>query len=236
VEDEYEVDVEHDGEHGTKNFKIIKRHVGEGESAEELLEEVIEVDGDNGEKNVFILKTDGPHEHPDGEGKNVHLLYISGPEEFLEKHPEADLDGDGELSDDEFRSFAEEMFEHHLEIVGPEDGDIELLHEGAGEKHIRVEIQEGEEHGDHLIWVGEGAAATTEGKKVIVKKKITADGKHLIFVEEGDAESAQKTHVERKKDFLAEHPEADSDGDGVISKEEAEAFAAKLQTERKKKE
>ena len=69
-----------------------------------------------------------------------------------------------------------------------------------------------------------------------IRKTISEGGKHVIVVKESDAEAAQGTPTDRKKDFLEDHPEADADGDGVISKEEAEAYAAKLQSERKKKD
>ena len=45
----------------------------------------------------------------------------------------------------------------------------------------------------------------------------------------------EKGSALRKKDFLKQHPEADLDGDGMISKEEAQAFAAKLQEKSKTK-
>ncbi len=172
IDEDYDVDVLETAESGTKRITIIKRHVGEGEAVEELIEEELEIIGESdGHESVFVIKTEGPHEH--GEG---------------------------------------------------------------GETEITVHIVEGDEGGDHLIWVGEDGVAAGDGKHVIVRKTVSEDGKHLIVIKETDTEAAQKTPTDRKKAFLAEHPEADADGDGVISKKEAEAFAAKLQTERKKKE
>ena len=234
VDENYLVDVSETEEHGTKTIKIIKRRVGEDGTTEELIEKELELIGESeGHENVFVMKTGAQHEHVEGEEKELHMVYINSPEEFLEKHPEADADGDGELSENELEAFASELAEiHEVDITA----SAHHLHGEHGEKEITVHIAEGDEGGEPLIWVGEDGVATSEGKHVIVRKTVSEDGKHLIVVKEADTESAQKTPTNRKKDFLAEHPEADADGDGVISKKEAEAFAAKLQAEQKKKQ
>ena len=145
---------------------------------------------------------------------------------------EADADGDGELSENELEAFASELAEmHEVDVTASEHH----LHGEHGEREITVHITEGDAGGEHLIWVGEDGVAASEGKHVVVRKTVSEDGKHLVVVKETDTESAQKTPTDRKKEFLAEHPEADADGDGVISKKEAEAFAAKLQSDQQKK-
>jgi beta-lactamase regulating signal transducer with metallopeptidase domain len=234
VDEDHLVDVTETEEHGTKTIKIIKRRVGEGGETEELIEKELEIAGEHHEHdNVFVFKTEGHGEHAEGEERDVHMVYINSPEEFLEKHPEADVDGDGELSEAELETYASELAELQEVYISTSEHH---LHGEHGEKEITVHIAEEHKGGENLIWVGEEGVASTDGKHVIIRKTISEDGKHVIVVKESDTELAQSTPTDRKKDFLADHPEADADGDGVISKQEAEAYAAKLQSERKKKE
>ena len=231
VDEDHLVDVTETEEHGTKTIKIIKRRIGEGAETEELIEKESEISGEHHEHdNVFVFRTDGHGEHAEGEERDIHMVYINSPEEFLEKHPEADVDGDGKLSEAELETYASELQEVYIST------SEQHLHGEHGEKEITVHIAEEHEGGENLIWVGEEGVASNDGKHVIIRKTISEDGKHVIVVKESDTVSAQSTPTDRKKDFLADHPEADADGDGVISKEEAEAYAAKLQSERKKKE
>lgn len=234
VDEDYLVDVTETEEHGTKTIKIIKRRVGEDGETEELIEKELQIVGEGQEHdNVFVFQTDSHGEHAEGEASDIHMVYINGPEEFLEKHPEADVDGDGELSEAELETYASELAELQEVHISTSE---QHLHGEHGEKEITVHIAGEHEGGENLIWVGEEGVASTDGKHVIIRKTISEDGKHVIVVKESDAETAQSTPSDRKKDFLADHPEADADGDGVISKKEAEAYAAKLQAERKKKE
>ena len=116
-------------------------------------------------------------------------------------------------------------------IISEDDGTFHISEEGphavfVGEdgehKVIRARVSAGSD--GEAVWVGEDAEAHVDGQEnVIVIRKVKEP-------------KVVKSAEERKESFLAEHPEADTDGDGVISDEEAKAFAAKVQQTRKKVE
>lgn len=163
---------------------------------------------------------------------------------ILDQNPQADADGDGRLSEDELKTFlhngpvriqihaeSDEPAGEHLRkiiVVTPAGGsesatleDFTIDTAGLLAKHPELDL-----NGDGVLQPEElqgqfGHAAVWQDEN---------GGKHHIRIE------TIKTHVpevpelnsaERRAQFLRDHPEADLNGDGVISKEEAEALAAK---------
>ena len=160
----------------------------------------------------------GRHGGPKGRigGLLYRLEMLEGeapPAEFdLTRHPEADLDGDGQLSDSEWTKFAQESRERLLgrllkrmpEVDTDEDGTISDAELAAFKAEHEVKARE------HCL--AKNPEADTDG-----------DG--VLSDEEFEAFRATR-EIERRARLLEHHPEADVDGDGTVSEEEARAFRA----------
>ncbi|UCF38398.1 MAG: EF-hand domain-containing protein [Acidobacteriota bacterium] len=247
--------VSRDGsESGMIEMQIQKHHAESGTTVE--IEKIIKKFGD--EKKVIIVGEAGDyviHEtETEGQpGERTFNIHVEGPDftQVLKDHPEADLDGDGKLSPEEFHAYAQTSGEErnvfvfrNEESIGPEGGALQVMKITAGSK------EEIDTDGDGMISEEEMAAfAETHGLPHPVGEPGSHEGhrKMLFIQKEGSPHSPEHDVViiretpeaeealsqqERSEKFLVDNPEADADGDGVISKQEAEAFAAKLQKSR----
>lgn len=163
----------------------------------------------SGEKKVFFLR--GPWNEE-----------IAG--RMLEHHPDADTDGDGVLTEAEFREY--------MKVQSAASGDFLFLR-GEAPVEIDEEVVVDEAGNRKVIRRVEVIHAAPDGVHVIEGGEPTKD-KHFMFIRRapGEAPAAAPTSPEqRRQEFLKSHPEADLDGDGVISQQEAEALAAKLRRE-----
>lgn len=169
-------------------------------------------------------------------------------DQILVQNPQADADGDGRLSDDEFRAFLGDnprKIEIHVEAEGPggpvarqvtvKGGDAifysadgKNLSEGLDSTQLLREHPELDENGDGAIDPSELARHTdhTGGLQVEKGSNQRLEVEKIVIHR---TKAPELDSAERRAKFLEEHPEADLDGDGVISKSEAEALAAKAQ-------
>lgn len=254
-----------------KVIKIHKHAGGEGKELHAVVEAVPDPESKDAKFNIFISE-DGEHhvvhkvvEEEGEDGKvvkhiRIHKDYTDDPALILERHPEADQDGDGILSEKEMKQFLEfRDQEQSAMIFINEEGKVQNWDVKHKKIHmIRIsenDIAAYDQDGDGKLSESEMEALKTDqmswqaddGTHHVVKGEgeyifITVDGEHVDL--DGDSDylvikksefgsQVEKGSVQRKKDFLKDHPEADLDGDGTISKEEAQAYAAKLQEKRK---
>lgn len=192
----------------------------------------------------------------------------------LEEHPEADLDGDGTLSESELKEsklgnvfyFSPYSDEVHPEGISHEMSFDFVLHPESADHHLIKEHPEGalNEFQFQVDTSSEDAAfGSSEDAQATYEFRVAGD--HLERVDEqGDSEDG-RIHIKLNKVFefksgdattewvfegqdraplsseerlqrlIETNPEADLDGDGKISSEEARSFAAKLQSSAKKK-
>ncbi|MEJ2144879.1 MAG: M56 family metallopeptidase [Acidobacteriota bacterium] len=167
-------------------------------------------------------------------------------DEILVQKPQADTDGDGQLSDKELQAFlgsAPRRIEIHAEADGPDgpvirhvviDGEDTLFHtaeegdftSGLDSAELLRKHPELDENGDGVIDPAE--LNRHAGHAEVIREE---DGPtHHLKIEKiviNHAKTPELDAAARRAKFLEEHPEADLDGDGVISKAEAEALAAK---------
>lgn len=140
----------------------------------------------------------------------------TAPADFdLQRHPQADIDGDGELSDVEWIAFAEisraRMHARLLALVPEADIDDDgWLNE---EELAALRIEQSANLREHVL--ANNPDADTDGDGALSEAELEA------FM----AERAQ----ERRAMMLKDHPEADTDGDGSLSQEEARAFRGSRQ-------
>jgi len=113
----------------------------------------------------------------------------------LTEHPEADGDGDGTLTIDEFRAFRR---------AGGSGGGP------PGDRPAGGRRGWGRDRPDPAKILEEHPEADTDGDGTLSREEMRA--------------VMQSQMEQRKKQLLAEHPEADTDGDGKLSKEEFMAF------------
>ena len=135
----------------------------------------------------------------------------SPPERFsLERFPRADTDGDGQLSDAEWRAFADEvrtrmldkLLEHAPEIDADENGEV---------SDAELEAFAAEAKARHLERIlDRHPEADTDGDGTLSNDEMETL-KH---------DRMAKHHAR----IIDRHPEADTDGDGTLSREEAKAF------------
>ena len=131
------------------------------------------------------------------------------PADFdLQKFPEADLDGNGELSDSEWTAFAENARERTLE-------------------RLAMRIPEADVDEDGTISEAELAALVARHRERILERHPEADTDGDGTLSDDEFEAFKANHIaERRASLLERHPEADLDGDGVLSDDEADAFQA----------
>ncbi len=252
---------EHLGD-GKFSFKIIRRegdHGGEGagvrvfstgQSIEGLLERFPEADS-NGDGSLdpeelrnYIKQHEGPQAvfigEDHGRGGNVFIasegrlqeadfdLIVGSLDEIRSLHPEADINGDGELTREELQEWGSAHAREH------------------GRFAVKIESDAGdEETADVFVWkFGEDADWTSDsGEKVVIKvRKHEGEegGEHaevrtIVVQRHQDGEELTAEALQgRGKRLLEKYPEADLDGDGELSKDEAQALASKLQKEKQK--
>ncbi len=262
-------------EEGVHRFLIRKRADGasaeadSGDAMEIMLERFPEADSngdgrlDPEEMRAHLKEHEGRHHiftsagpgHPghaavfvSGEGPMEEQGFdvVAGSRaELLQSHPEADADGDGELSRRELqdwgRAKAAELGRFSVRLGSPRE-------EGA-----KVEVYVWNGQGADFNWTSIEGESSHEGsndsRDVVVKlrKKIGEEdgGDELVktIVVEirddlGEAEKLAQGEVltEGRSDrLLAKHPDADLDGDGKLSREEAAALAARLSKEKNAK-
>jgi Ca2+-binding EF-hand superfamily protein len=124
----------------------------------------------------------------------------------LDRFPEADRDGDGELSAAEWTTFAEQARErllarlvaHAPEADTDEDGTINQEELAAFKAQCDARMRER-----------------------ILRRSPDADTDRDGVLSDSEFEAFQ---AQRRAKLLERHPEADLDGDGELSKEEARAF------------
>ena len=129
------------------------------------------------------------------------------PAEFdLARFPEADLDGNSELSESEWTTFAEQARERILARLARHVPGADADEDGA-------------------ISAEELAALRAEFRERFLSRHADADtdGDGVLSDAEFEAFKAQRA-AERRARILEHHPEADLDGDGTLSEEEARKF------------
>ncbi|GAB4123574.1 MAG: hypothetical protein Kow001_21010 [Acidobacteriota bacterium] len=175
---------------------------------------------EQGEADILYLRSgEGfaglEYASPDVQGIRKRVR-VADPVELLRRHPEADLDADGKLDAEELRQLFERLAPEDL---APESGTAPM-------ETIEVEVfdQQAPE-GDVIRWEAQSAGAQG-GKKVMIIRRLA---------EKKAPQAAATSPEQRRQEFLKSHPEADLDGDGVISEKEAEALAAKIKAPRESK-
>ncbi len=130
--------------------------------------------------------------------------------DILERRPKLDINGDGQLSADEWATFVEkrrgQLLEKLLKIAPEIDTD------GDGEVS------------DEELQVFKAAKEAEQRARILEEHPETdLDGNGELSVEEFEAFQAQQ-RAERLERLLERAPELDTNGDGVLSEEEARAF------------
>lgn len=125
----------------------------------------------------------------------------------IERFPDADVNGDGELGSDEWQSFAEghrtQVLEHLMEFAPQADTDND----------------------------GELSEAELDALRIthMTRMRTRILARHPDADTDGDGtlsdEELEVFMTARRAVILERHPEADLDGDGVLTEDEAEAFA-----------
>jgi len=133
------------------------------------------------------------------------------PEGFeLTRHPEADVDGDGELSASEWTAFSQQarakLIDRLLKLAPEADTDGDGV---LSDSEIEA--------------FKETCKAEREAQMLERHPEADTDGDGVLSDEEIETfkEAIKAKHAAR---LLERHPEADLDGDGAISDEELEAF------------
>jgi Ca2+-binding EF-hand superfamily protein len=156
----------------------------------------------------------GPKGRMDGLLRRLEMLESEAPPaDFdLTRFPEADLDGDGELSDGEWTTFAQQSRERLLARLLKRVPEIDTDQDGTiNDAELAVFKAE------HEVKVREHCLARNP--------EADTDGDGVLSDEEFEAVRATR-EAERRARLLEHHPEADVDGDGTVSEEEARAFRA----------
>ncbi len=135
----------------------------------------------------------------------------SAPADFsLERHPEADANGDGQVGDSEWLTFAEQarprLLARLLTRAPQADGDGDVT---IGEKELAT-FKSGRfaKHREHVLANNPDA---------------DADGDGTLSKAEFMAYHAKRAEGHRAM-VVESHPDADTNGDGVLSEAEARAF------------
>ncbi|MFQ5805434.1 MAG: EF-hand domain-containing protein [Phycisphaerae bacterium] len=135
----------------------------------------------------------------------------SVPADFnVARHPQADADGDGEVSDEEWLAFAEQarvrmlgrLLSHAPEADTDADGKL------SEEELAALRIERAAKLREHVLAKNPDA---------------DADGDGVLSETEFEAFMAKRA-AEHRAMMLKAHPEADTNGDGTLSEKEARAF------------
>ncbi len=143
-----------------------------------------------------------------------HLEKLSAetpPPHFdLARFPEADLDGDGTLSDGEWQTFAEQGRERLLARLTARAPEADADQDGV--------ISEAE-----LAALKAKCAARRSQRILAEHPQADTDGDGVLSDAEVEAFMADRAEQRRAR-IIERHPEADLDGDGSLSEEEAWTF------------
>ncbi|MCP4249920.1 MAG: hypothetical protein GY778_22990 [bacterium] len=143
------------------------------------------------------------------------------PEDFdLSRSPDADADGNGELSTEEWAAFATKAQERLLDRLARMEPEADANEDGKIDEDelAKFKAQRQEEIRAHVL--ENYPEADTDG-----------DGK--LSDEELEAHRRSRADDRRTK-LLERYPEADTDGDGELSDEEARAFMKDKMGERRR--
>jgi len=153
----------------------------------------------------------GPGEGMRRLGRTLHHLEMleseAPPQQFtIERHPEADLDGDGVLSDEEWLTFASERRAEILARLVKRFPDADADDDGTLSP-------------DEL----EVVKADIRARMLERHPEADTDGDGILSEEEAKAFHEARLE-EHRAQILERHPEADIDGDGTLSDEEFHQF------------
>lgn len=174
----------------------------------------------------------------------INLNPLSVTSGVLERYPQADADGDGELSKEELHEFlSEHPDERPLQFVfapGPDtegeavvwhsvDGDVDYAMASGKDVHVRkVALEEVDTDGD-----GEISAEELEAYRMACCPGTEGEGQNVFIAVAPRTRTSRSDVPEAEGDrlsrLLEKYPDADLDGDGTLSREEAKALAARLQ-------
>jgi beta-lactamase regulating signal transducer with metallopeptidase domain len=236
--------------HGGK-VMVQRIELGEGEDGKVWVHEGHE--GHKGQK--ITIQMDEAHLEHLGEGENRHVrVFVGEPDAavILEKHPEADTNGDGELSDEELGEFKMSLHASGNNVVFIGEG-LHEAHEEGDMAHYSWTAEDGAQFeikvsGDAVAKMdldGDGEVSLEEAKafahseegkqghghkeiRIDVRKIVGEDELHEISESEASADRVEMAE-KRRAQLLKKYPKADLDGDGVLSSDEAKALAAKIQ-------
>ncbi|MGD2110355.1 MAG: hypothetical protein PVI86_13320 [Phycisphaerae bacterium] len=146
-------------------------------------------------------------------GRTLHHLRVleaaTPPEHFtIERHGEADLDEDGELSDEEWQAFAAARREEILARMAERIPDADVDEDGT-------------------LSADELDVITLEFLARLLERHPDADADGDGMLSEEEARAFHEARFEEHRAIILErHPEADLDGDGTLSNSELHEFLA----------
>ena len=161
--------------------------------------------GHRGMRGKHMGAGKGPGEQLGGLLKRLELLASdTPPAEFdLERFPGADADGDGVLSNDEWKAFAAKARERML-------------------TGLARRMPEADTDGNGVIDDAELAAIKDEMRARVLERHPEADTDGDGTLSDAELDALHAEQLEKRAARILElNPEADLDGDGVLSKEEA---------------
>jgi hypothetical protein len=225
---------------------------------------VLRVEPAVGDYPITRLRIEKTGVHPDSDRdvhRDVDVFVVGPPGELLQRHPEADLNGDGTLDPAEIEALdlgdeAEVVIEMRrdnaedvvlkLDVRGPMSlGDRNLLLEEFPDADLDRDGKLSQEEFDVLI----EALEENEGpvSKQLMKIRLSEDEAHeasqvvpeghgserdFVWIGEEDDPERRKRIIIRADVVGKENP-ADQNEDGVVSEEEAQAYA-ELQSEKRR--
>ncbi len=139
---------------------------------------------------------------------HLEMLDAEEPPDFftIERHPEADLDGNGELSAEEWWTFAEQR---RSEIL----------------TRLIERFPDADADGDGTLNANELDAVKAKILARVLERHPEADTDGDGVLSEEEAKALHETRLEeRRARILERHPEADIDGDGTLSDVELHQF------------
>ena len=257
-----EADLDGDGEltvDELKEFSLTQEGDGryfyirlEGDGAEPI---VIGNPGDGEIHQIIVERRHGSIQEGE-ETIEIHANVFSGEERaeavhqmILERHPDVNVDGDGEASPEELQQYFAERGGNvfiqkerlHLDAGEGEESDYTWTTEDGRRVEIKVRGFESDMDAD-----GDGDVSESEARAFFKQHSDGGVEGHLMLIHkkqhvgdsDGDGDLSEEEMLQyresqaqkRRQAFLEKHPDADLDGDGQISKTEAEALAQKLQS------
>lgn len=201
--------------HGHHHAKMVDQSVVSEDHLAKILEHHPEADADGDgvlsqeEATAFVRSRHDEHAAMAHTGalSEEHLAMI------LEHHPEADTDEDGVLSKEEAKAFIHSLHGDHHGM-----GHADML----SEEHL-AKILERHPEAD----TDEDGVLSKEEAKALIHARHRAHGDLTICKghdHHGGMHHAAVLSAEHRAKILEHHPEADTDGDGVLSDSELETI------------